>query len=1761
MQHRQDRQHQLGPFFGGWLWAALAVLLLSGGAWAAGPQAQEDQFHKDIAALAQHPTRVVGSAGYEAVGAYLRQQIAALGSAVELKEQRFSVMVPITRRAELTVAAAAGAAARKHAIYPFWPASVRVNSTPAQGITGKLVYVGMGRLEDIQPALLQGQIAAVESLGNWQNAVYFGARAVVVLDTRYSTVEATTRPTAHLTHYHLQSQELAIPVNLPRFYLPADAGNQELLADIRGGRLTAPVTVFADVALEPRQATNFYALVRPPQLKLLRELPPAAQWVLGRTMNFGPAGWGPSVNPGALVVSAPYESSSLVPDLAPGAGQAVSAAAGLSLLRELAAQPVGRPVMVFFSGGDSLHFRASREMMMSFGEPPSMTRGWKEQLAALEAAQAALKRDLERARQLKGDPSKLGIAADRSLLDRIARLIELDIYFNQDELFRARRIRVQDRPADLEQRIEQLEDRTRDLTAVRSGVQQRPAELGRVYLPSRDPFRVELGQRKRQVPATTAVKGAPPPEDASMLSVARGYLARAIERMELLSAEQAQRRAVLEERIGLFRWLALAVQRDPDPEPRGTNIRLVESIVGLDFSDGGRRVGPMTVGGFLRADSAGAVQDWREWLRRQGKARWMEEARGVLDLDPLDGARSRTTWLCAPMALPSEPAQMWGVPGFSLITLEDRRPLRDTPYDLMERDGQGRVVRPDVTVLLPQVRAAMGMLLAAASSPELRLSGDGKWARNLGVEGQVVSPAVGRPVPDLPRDGFLATFYYAASKRTARVVPHGYLAGLRRWEVVPCDAEGHYRFEALSRVGGVPPDMLSVAVQVFKLAADGSIVSCSDLGKQGGDVRVFVDVRTEAEPLRSLVFNCEEFTMVGLYDPRFLQDLSELTLLDQRRNADPQRFNYFVFRQMMAGFVEPGTSSYLLFRYGRVGNRLVFLNTSAPLSKGRYRGLRTGEIQAMSAPAAWAAQDFWNLDEQRIEEYRAVGVSNDLVDAMHREAKGQLQAARSAGTDGSDARQLVRSALGALANEARVYSATKNMANDVVRAAIFLLLLAIPFAFCLERLLIGTPNIYRQIFGSFVIFCVMAAALWRFHPAFRLSSSPLIIVLSFAIIFMSLVVISMVYGKFDTELKRLRSGRGTAAVTSFARASVLMSAVLLGIANMRKRRFRTALTCVTVILITFAVLCFTSASRYLDVTTLSTAQPVRHNGLLLRQRGFRPMNVAVLEHLGAVLVEPGLAQRNAAEGTGVLVPRFWNVNAADYKDNFNISVASAATTAPAAPLKPRAVQALLGLSPGESKVSEVAQVVPHFDRLEKGEQRIIYLPSNVAQALKLSVGMKVRLEGLELELAGIFDPIKFDTRVVALSGESLAPLNYQSNVADAAGQSLSNTNLEQLTLDADQTAAELANVYEHLYSNEIAIIPAELSQLLRNASLRTVALKLGPGDEVRRVSRELAKRFAVAMFAADDDGVRMVAASNLSSVSGAGQVAIPLAIAGLIIFNTMMGSIAERRREIHVYTSLGLAPMHVGALFVAEAMTYGLLGTVCGYILGQGVGTALMKLNWLGGVTLNYSGTSAMMTMGLILVIVLMSALVPARLASKIAAPSIERTWRVPLPSEDRIEAVLPFTINRTAADGVLAYLSEYFEAHQEGSIGKFSAGRVEVFAHEDSAGRAGRGLKTTIWLTPFDLGVRQHMSIVVHPSPQFEDIFEVQVILQRLSGDDGSWYRMNRTFLTELRKQFLQWRSLSPGRMLEYVQQSQRVLAGQSVDSEPAAAPSLLSL
>jgi hypothetical protein len=224
--------------------------------------------------------------------------------------------------------------------------------------------------------------------------------------------------------------------------------------------------------------------------------------------------------------------------------------------------------------------------------------------------------------------------------------------------------------------------------------------------------------------------------------------------------------------------------------------------------------------------------------------------------------------------------------------------------------------------------------------------------------------------------------------------------------------------------------------------------------------------------------------------------------------------------------------------------------------------------------------------------------------------------------------------------------------------------------------------------------------------------------------------------------------------------------------------------------------------------------------------------------------------------------------------------------------------------------------------------------------------------------------------------------------------------------------------------------------------------------------------------------------------------------------------------------------VHVGVLFLAEAVTYGLMGSIVGYVVGQGAATVLSRLGWLGGITLNYSGTQAVTTMAIVQGIVIVSAIVPAIVAGRIASPSHEMNWSVPPPDHDTIRDLLPFTVTHAAADGAMCFLREYLDAHREGSIGHFSTDALRL-QRPDGGGPL--ALHATVWLAPYDLGVRQELEIRVCPTDA-PDVCEIRIELRRGTGQTRTWWKLNRLFLGALRRQLLGWRKLGRDRVLAYI-------------------------
>mgnify|MGYP004113243889 FL=1 len=280
------------------------------------------------------------------------------------------------------------------------------------------------------------------------------------------------------------------------------------------------------------------------------------------------------------------------------------------------------------------------------------------------------------------------------------------------------------------------------------------------------------------------------------------------------------------------------------------------------------------------------------------------------------------------------------------------------------------------------------------------------------------------------------------------------------------------------------------------------------------------------------------------------------------------------------------------------------------------------------------------------------------------------------------------------------------------------------------------------------------------------------------------------------------------------------------------------------------------------------------------------------------------------------------------------------------------------------------------------------------------------------------------------------------------------------------------------------------------------------------------------------------------SMDGLGELVIPMVIAGLIVLNAMLGAVYERFREINIYSSVGLAPLHIALLFVAEAVVYSILGITIGYILGQGMGKFLISYDLLAGMNLNYSSIAAIVSAILVMAVVLLSTIYPAKLAAQSAVPDTVRRWVPPTPSGNKWQFEFPFMVGESDIIGLCGFLANYFKAYSEESIGDFYAEKVRII-EENTEQKKEYAVQLLLWLAPFDMGVSEYFQLEFLPG-KVSGVYTVEVFIERLSGQDANWIRVNKKFINGLRKEFLLWHTLNES-MRDYHQATAREMLSDS--------------
>jgi hypothetical protein len=223
-------------------------------------------------------------------------------------------------------------------------------------------------------------------------------------------------------------------------------------------------------------------------------------------------------------------------------------------------------------------------------------------------------------------------------------------------------------------------------------------------------------------------------------------------------------------------------------------------------------------------------------------------------------------------------------------------------------------------------------------------------------------------------------------------------------------------------------------------------------------------------------------------------------------------------------------------------------------------------------------------------------------------------------------------------------------------------------------------------------------------------------------------------------------------------------------------------------------------------------------------------------------------------------------------------------------------------------------------------------------------------------------------------------------------------------------------------------------------------------------------------------------------------------------------------------------------------MAFAVLSVVFGYLLAQTSAKLFAETALWSGITVNYSSISGVLAMVLVILVVLVSVIYPSKVAGEIAIPDVNRSWTLPPARANVLELTLPFLMNYREHRSVAGYLYDYFEGHQDVSHGMFSTANIE-FGHscDDPPGLAKEPshcpeeqcdqdkclqIESSVWLAPFDFGIMQTVDLVFRPSEDEPGFLEIKVQVIRESGEANAWHRINKTFLHEIRRQLLIWRS-----------------------------------
>ena len=519
--------------------------------------------------------------------------------------------------------------------------------------------------------------------------------------------------------------------------------------------------------------------------------------------------------------------------------------------------------------------------------------------------------------------------------------------------------------------------------------------------------------------------------------------------------------------------------------------------------------------------------------------------------------------------------------------------------------------------------------------------------------------------------------------------------------------------------------------------------------------------------------------------------------------------------------------------------------------------------------------------------------------------------------------------------------------------ALFPLLLLLLFVAFASAHLIMEKSIYLEITSGNRGFSISATSIveaalffllftifYFVFPASRLVSQTVYVSLALTIFLVGKIII-YVFSRLAREKR------------SEDRPIQLKSAVAIafsmGIRNLRRRKMRTLLNLISVMVLIFGFITLTSISPGYGLVKRSIRSVLPVDALLIKDMPFDG-------YIGSFIPLPDsfIDWLESQENVTLVSPKAVN-NPVSFENPLGYLYSTSGERI--------SILGVIGIIPSrEARFIGLDRVTQGF--LEDDDSKGILVSSSLRERLKVNVGDKLYGFGQEFIIRGFFD------------GESL------SKIIDIDDQAY----LPYYHLPSPPYIAPCP-------ADNVIILTYEKALALPKVYTSRVVVQLSKDENYESLAQLIVLTYAYKVFISHPGSAAMYSLSEYFEERGTELVFPLMALVMLNIGLSMFATVVERDDEIFTLSSVGLNPTHIAALFIAEASIIGFIGGGLGYLLG----ISGYHFASIAGIQVREKVSAEWGIISILFSVLtaIVASLIPASRSSTVITPSLLRKWSV----------------------------------------------------------------------------------------------------------------------------------------------------------------------